>query len=122
VISSSSPEVATRSGPHIYGNQAGGKGGGVMFAGQDAKLDKAMRTIATGNNAMFDVDISTPLHRIEILSEAFAHLASMRNRTDTLTIVVKLTGHLGVPSGGMRVQVSVINQFITCTTYFLYRL
>jgi hypothetical protein len=59
-----------------------------------------------GNNAMFDVDISTPLQRIDTLSEKFVHLASRRNRTDTLIIVVKLTGHLGVPSGGVPVQVS----------------
>jgi hypothetical protein len=83
-----------------------------MFAWQDAKVDNALRTIATGNNATFDVDISTPLQRIDTLSEAFVHLASMRNRTDTLTILVKLTGQLGVPSGGMRVQVSVIKKFI----------
>lgn len=99
------PIHGLQKGPRIFGNSAGGKGGGVLFSGDHARIDPALRTIAMGNNATFDLDISTPLRSIDALGGGFLQLASRRNRTDTLTILVKLTGHLGVPSGGVRVQV-----------------
>lgn len=82
-------------------------GGGVLFDGEHPRIDKALLTVATGNNATFDPDISTPLERIITQSDTFVRLASRRNRNETLTIRVKLIGRLGVASGGVRVQVRV---------------
>ena len=111
---------AIHAGPRIIRNKAGEKGGGVLFDGDVAKLDKALRTIAQGNNATFDPEISTPLQRIDIVGDKFVQLASRRNRTDTLNITVKLTGHLGVSSGGVHVQVSLGQVIrIRCTSHYV---
>lgn len=93
--------------PRISENTAGEKGGGVRFGGDYARLDPALLVIATGNNAKFDPDISTPLESIVTLSDHFVRLASRKSsKNETLTVVVKLIGRLGVASGGVQVQVS----------------
>jgi hypothetical protein len=101
--------------PRISGNTAGEKGGGVRFGGETARLDPALLVIATGNNAKFDPDISTPLESIVTLSDRFVRLASRKNsKNETLTIIVKLIGRLGVASGGVNVQVTHIDSWHAC--------
>lgn len=56
--------AATPRGPRIFGNRAGGKGGGVLFDGEKARIDKALRTIARGGWLLWDWDCRGAAHRV----------------------------------------------------------